>query len=86
MFQVRGPMMVKGDYSEATNEERGVAEGHDHHRRFARSLDCPTPLFAASAPIYNAAMAMGLARRTPAPCARCSRDGGKPRRKKRRKS
>jgi 3-hydroxyisobutyrate dehydrogenase-like beta-hydroxyacid dehydrogenase len=26
---------------------------------FATGLDCPTPLFAASAPIYNAAMAAG---------------------------
>jgi 3-hydroxyisobutyrate dehydrogenase-like beta-hydroxyacid dehydrogenase len=28
---------------------------------FARSLDCPTPLFSATAPIYNAAMAQGFA-------------------------
>jgi putative dehydrogenase len=27
---------------------------------FARRLDCPTPLFSASAPIYTAAMAMGM--------------------------
>ena len=28
---------------------------------FARSLDCPTPLFAATSSIYNAAMAQGFA-------------------------
>jgi 3-hydroxyisobutyrate dehydrogenase-like beta-hydroxyacid dehydrogenase len=28
---------------------------------FARELDCPTPLFAATSAIYNAAMAQGFA-------------------------
>lgn len=28
---------------------------------YARSIDCPTPLFMASAPFYTAAMAMGRA-------------------------
>ena len=28
---------------------------------FARELDCPTPLFAATTAIYNAAMALGFA-------------------------
>jgi 3-hydroxyisobutyrate dehydrogenase-like beta-hydroxyacid dehydrogenase len=28
---------------------------------FARALDCPTPLFAATSAIYNAAMAQGFA-------------------------
>ena len=29
--------------------------------RFARELDCPTPLFAATTAVYNAAMAFGFA-------------------------
>ena len=28
--------------------------------RFARKLGCPTPLFSATAPLYNSAMAMAL--------------------------
>src|SRR5215470_11904778 len=61
MLQVRGPMMVKGDYSDAAmkvgvwqKDMRIIAE-------FARELDCPTPLFAASGALYNAAMALGFA-------------------------
>src|SRR6266478_436181 len=60
MLQVRGPMMVKGDYSEATMKNEVWQKDMTIIGDFARSLDCPTPLFAASAPIYNAAMAMGL--------------------------
>lgn len=59
MFQVRGPMMAKGDYSVATmtldvwqKDMRIIAD-------FAREVACPTPLFAASAPFYTAALAMG---------------------------
>src|SRR5260370_19321748 len=60
MFQVRGPMMVKGDYSEATMKNEVWQKDMPIIGDFARQLDCPTPLFAASAPIYNAAMAIGL--------------------------
>ena len=70
MFQVRGPMMVKGDYSEATMKNEVWQKDMTIIADFARKLDCPTPLFAASAPIYNAAMAMGLAKEdTGAVCA-----------------
>jgi putative dehydrogenase len=61
MLQVRGPMMARGDYSNAAmkvgvwqKDMRIIAE-------FARALDCPTPLFAATSSIYNAAMAQGFA-------------------------
>jgi 3-hydroxyisobutyrate dehydrogenase-like beta-hydroxyacid dehydrogenase len=61
MLQVRGPMMARGDYSSAAmkvgvwqKDMRIIAE-------FARGLDCPTPLFAATTAIYNAAMAQGFA-------------------------
>jgi 3-hydroxyisobutyrate dehydrogenase-like beta-hydroxyacid dehydrogenase len=60
MFQVRGPMMVKGDYSEATMKNEVWQKDMSIIGDFAREMRCPTPLFAASAPIYNAAMAMGL--------------------------
>ena len=59
MFQVRGPMMVRGEYEPATmkvdiwqKDMRIIAE-------FAARLDCPTPLLAASAGYYSAAMAQG---------------------------
>jgi putative dehydrogenase len=61
MLQIRGPMMVRNDYRDATmkvgvwqKDMRIIAE-------FARELDCPTPLFAATTSIYNAAMAQGFA-------------------------
>ena len=85
MFQVRGPMMVKGDYSEATMKNEVWQKDMTIIGDFARSLDCPTPLFAASAPIYNAAMAMGLGKEdTGAVCKVLEEMAGKPRRKRRR--
>ena len=84
MFQVRGPMMVKGDYSEATMKNEVWQKDMTVIGDFARELDCPTPLFAASAPIYNAAMAMGLGKQdTGAVCAVLEKMAGSPRRKKR---
>ena len=86
MFQVRGPMMVKGDYSEATMKNEVWQKDMTIIGDFARSLDCPTPLFAASAPIYNAAMAMGLGKEdTGAVCAVLEEMAGNPRRRKKRK-
>jgi putative dehydrogenase len=70
MLQVRGPMMVKRDYSNATMKMQVWQKDMTIIGDFARNLDCPTPLFAASAPIYTAAMAMGLqAEDTGAVCA-----------------
>jgi 3-hydroxyisobutyrate dehydrogenase-like beta-hydroxyacid dehydrogenase len=85
MFQVRGPMMVTGDYSEATMKNEVWQKDMTIIGDFARSLDCPTPLFAASGPIYNAAMAMGLGKQdTGAVCAVLEEMAGNPRRRKRR--
>ena len=85
MFQVRGPMMVKGDYSEATMKNEVWQKDMTIIGDFARGLDCPTPLFAASAPIYNAAMAMGLGRQdTGAVCKVLEEMAGRPRRRKKR--
>ena len=60
MFEVLGPMMVKGDYSDATMKVQVWQKDMAIIGEFARKLDCPTPLFSASAPIYTAAMAMGM--------------------------
>src|SRR5438094_1451005 len=85
IFQVRGPMMVKGDYSEASMKNEIWQKDMTIIGDFARELDCPTPLFAASAPIYNAAMAMGLAKQdTGAVCAVLEEMAGRPRRKRKR--
>jgi 3-hydroxyisobutyrate dehydrogenase-like beta-hydroxyacid dehydrogenase len=85
MFQVRGPMMVKGDYSEATMKNEVWQKDMTIIADFARKIDCPTPLFAASAPIYNAAMAMGLAKEdTGAVCAVLEEMAGNPRARKKR--
>jgi len=59
MLEVRGPMMVKGDYSEATMKVAVWQKDMKIIGEYARSIDCPTPLFLASAPFYTAAMAMG---------------------------
>jgi 3-hydroxyisobutyrate dehydrogenase-like beta-hydroxyacid dehydrogenase len=85
MLQVRGPMMVKGDYSEATMKNEVWQKDMTIIGDFARELDCPTPLFAASAPIYNAAMAMGLGKQdTGAVCAVLEKMAGNPRKRKKR--
>jgi putative dehydrogenase len=59
MFQVRGPMMVTGDYSNAMMKLEIWQKDMTIIADFAREVGCPTPLFAASAPIYTAAIARG---------------------------
>ena len=61
MFQVRGPMMVSGDYSDATMKVKTWQKDVQIISDFLREVDCPAPLFMAASPFYNAAMAMGLA-------------------------
>jgi L-threonate 2-dehydrogenase len=70
MFQVRGPMMVAEDYSDATMKVEVWQKDMHIIGEFAARLGCPTPLFAASGPIYAAAMASGHGREdTAAVCA-----------------
>jgi putative dehydrogenase len=57
MLQVRGPMMVRGDYSDAMIRLSVWAKDMTVIGDFARQVGCPTPLFAATAPIYTAAAA-----------------------------
>ncbi len=61
MFQVRGPMMVANDYSDATMKVEVWQKDMHIIGDFATKLDCPTPLFATCAPLYTAAMASGHA-------------------------
>ena len=59
MFQVRGPMMVAGRYTEATMKNALWQKDMKIIGEFAAKLGVPTPLFNASAAIYNAAIAQG---------------------------
>jgi len=61
MLQVRGPMMVRGSYADATMKVGVWQKDMQIIAEFARALECPTPLFAATTAIYNAAMAQGFA-------------------------
>ena len=59
MLMARGPRMVAGDYSGASMRVEIWQKDMTIIGDFARTLECPTPLFLTSASIYTAAMAMG---------------------------
>jgi 3-hydroxyisobutyrate dehydrogenase-like beta-hydroxyacid dehydrogenase len=59
MFQVRGPMMVKGRYDDVTMKNEVWQKDMKIIGEFAARLGVPTPLFNASAAVYSAAMAQG---------------------------
>ncbi len=61
MLQVRGPMMARNDYRDATMKVGVWQKDMRIITEFARELDCPTPLFAATTAVYNAAIAQGFA-------------------------
>ncbi len=70
MFEVRGPMMVAGDYDDATMKIEVWQKDMAIIADFAKDLDCPTPMFSASARWYAEAMAQGRATQdTAAVCA-----------------
>ena len=60
MLEVRGPMMVRGDYAEATMKVGVWQKDMTIIGDFARKLGCPTPMLNACAPIYTSAMALGM--------------------------
>ena len=59
MLQVRGPLMVQGDYTEVTMKLDVWQKDMKVIADFAKEVGCPTPLFATTAPIYIAALAAG---------------------------
>jgi 3-hydroxyisobutyrate dehydrogenase-like beta-hydroxyacid dehydrogenase len=70
MFQVRGPMMVKADYSSAVTMKLSVwQKDMNVIADFAKAHGCPTPLFSATAPLYLAATANDPMEDTGAVCA-----------------
>ncbi len=61
VFELRGPMMVKGRYDDPTMKISTWQKDMDVIGSFAQSLGVPTPLFSATLPIYAAAMSTGHA-------------------------
>jgi putative dehydrogenase len=59
IFELRGPMMVKSRYGEPTMKVSVWQKDMAVIGAFAAELGCPTPLFSASAPIYDAALKAG---------------------------
>jgi putative dehydrogenase len=70
MFEVRGPMMVTGEYDEVMMRISTWQKDLDIIGAFAKSLGSPTPTFNATLPVYAAALAAGYgAHDTAAVCA-----------------
>ena len=61
MFKLRGGMMVRRDYLPAQMKMKTWQKDMRVIGDMARIVGCPAPLFSATAPFYNAAMAQGLA-------------------------
>jgi len=70
VFELRGPMMARGRYDDATMKMSVWQKDMRVIGAFASQLGCKTPLFDATVPIYEAALAQGLgAMDTAAVCA-----------------
>ncbi|MBI4207928.1 MAG: NAD(P)-dependent oxidoreductase [Betaproteobacteria bacterium] len=61
VLRLRGALMVARKYRPATMKVEVWQKDMQVIGDMAKAVDCPTPLFTACAPIYNAAMAQGLA-------------------------
>src|SRR5262249_6176241 len=59
MFQVRGPMMVQRRWDEATMKVGIWQKDMRLIQEALQRTETPAPLFSASLPVYNAAMALG---------------------------
>jgi 3-hydroxyisobutyrate dehydrogenase-like beta-hydroxyacid dehydrogenase len=60
VFEVRGPMMVKDRYKNASMSIKLYQKDISVIDAFAHGLGVPTPLFTAALPVYAKAMEMGL--------------------------
>ncbi|HTE13970.1 MAG TPA: NAD(P)-dependent oxidoreductase [Burkholderiales bacterium] len=80
MFEVRGPMMIKGDYRAATMKVDVYQKDIDIIGAFAARLNIPVPLFEASKAYYSSALSQGFAKEdTAAVCAVLEQMAGDPR-------
>jgi 3-hydroxyisobutyrate dehydrogenase-like beta-hydroxyacid dehydrogenase len=59
IFELRGPMMVHNRYDDPTMKVALWQKDMQVIGDFAAALGCPTPLFRATQPIYDAALAAG---------------------------
>ena len=59
VFEVRGPMMVAGQYDQPTATMETHLKDIDIIGTFAAELHCPTPLFTAAVQFYYAGVAQG---------------------------
>ena len=84
VFELRAPMMVKGRYDDATMKLKIWQKDMAVIGDFAKKVGCPVPLFAATRPVYAAALASGHAMHdTAAVCAVLERKARVRRRKSR---
>jgi len=84
IFELRGAMMVKNRYDDATMKVKVWPKDMSVIGSFANRIGAPTPLFKATLPVYAAAMKSGLAMKdTAAVCAVLERQAGLRRRKRR---
>ncbi len=60
VFEVRGPMMVKDEYENASMSIKLYHKDISVIEDFAAGLGVPTPLFSASTPVYSKALDMGF--------------------------
>jgi 3-hydroxyisobutyrate dehydrogenase-like beta-hydroxyacid dehydrogenase len=61
MLEVRGPLMVAGEYGEASMRVATFQKDLDIIAAFAAGLGCPVPVFEAAAQVHGAALAGGHA-------------------------
>jgi L-threonate 2-dehydrogenase len=85
VFEVRGPMMVKDRYKNASMSIKLYQKDISVIDAFAHGLGMPTPLFTAALPIYAKAMEMGLGDSdTAAVCAALEKMAGATRKRRKR--
>jgi 3-hydroxyisobutyrate dehydrogenase-like beta-hydroxyacid dehydrogenase len=83
VFELRAPMMVKDDYTNATMKCSVWQKDMSVIGSFAKKIGVPTPLFSATQPIYRAALRTGHAEHdTAAVCAVLEAEAGVKRAKK----
>jgi L-threonate 2-dehydrogenase len=83
VFEVRGPMMVKNKYDNASMSIKLYHKDISVIEHFAAGLGVPTPLFSASIPVYSEALAMGFGELdTASVCAVLEKKAGVSRRKR----
>jgi 3-hydroxyisobutyrate dehydrogenase-like beta-hydroxyacid dehydrogenase len=80
IFELRAPMMARNRYDDATMKISVWQKDMKVIGSYARDIGVPTPLFDATQPVYDKAIALGLGEKdTAAVCAVLERIAGNPR-------